>query len=181
VSRASVMADDDLLLIGRVARAHGNRGQVIVNPETDFPEARFRAGQVVLMGPETAPTPREITSVRFHQGRPIVGLAGVETMNDAEALAGAAMWMPAAALGPLPARTFYRHDLVGCDVFDRAGAAIGRVTGVEGTIDRSCLVVGDGVMIPMVEGICVDVDPAAGRIVVDPPEGLLDLNSRSKA
>ena len=169
-----------MILIGRVARAHGNRGHVIVNPETDFLEDRFRAGQVVHVGPEAAASPREIRAVRVHQGRPIVALAGIETMDDAEALAGAEVWMPAAALGPLPPRTFYRHDLVGCEVFDTLGAPIGRVTGVEGTLDRSCLVIGD-VMIPLVDGICVEVDPAAGRIVVDPPEGLLDLNARSKA
>jgi 16S rRNA processing protein RimM len=175
------MASDELLLIGRVARAHGNRGQVIVNPETDFMEDRFRVGQVVMVGPQGDTTPRAIREVRFHQGRPIVALEGVETMNDAEALAGAELWMPLAGLGPLPEGTFYRHDLVGCEVFDTAGAALGRVTAVEGTIDRSCLVVGEDVMVPLVAGICVEVDPAAGRIVINPPEGLLDLNSRAKA
>ena len=174
------MATDDLLLIGRVARAHGNRGQVIVNPETDFMEDRFRPGQIVMVGPEAGATPREIVAVRFQQGRPIVALRGVETMDAAESLAGAGLWMTAAALGPLPARTFYRHDLVGCDVFDTAGAPLGTVTAVEGTLDRSCLVLGEDTMIPLVDGICVEVDPAAGRIVVNPPEGLLDLNSRPK-
>jgi len=164
-----------------VARAHGNRGQVIVNPETDFLEERFRPGQVVMVGGERDATPRELVAVRFHQGRPIVALRGVETMDAAESLAGAGLWMPAAALGPLPARTFYRHDLVGCEVFDTGGAPLGRVTGVEGTLDRSYLVVGDDVMVPLVDGICVEIDPSAGRIVVNPPDGLLDLNSRSKA
>ena len=75
---------DDLVLVGRVARAHGNRGQVIVNPETDFPDERFRPGDVLLVGPDR--TARRIREARFHQGRPIVALDGVETMNDAEAL-----------------------------------------------------------------------------------------------
>ena len=56
----------DLLLIGRVARAHGNRGQVIVNPETDFPDERFRVGQVVLVGSSARPVARRITAARFH-------------------------------------------------------------------------------------------------------------------
>ena len=76
--------DGDLILIGRVARAHGNKGQVIVNLETDFPEERFRNGETLLVGP--AAEPRQILDVRFHQGRPIVTLDGIETMNDAEAL-----------------------------------------------------------------------------------------------
>ena len=167
---------DDLLLVGRVARAHGNRGHVIVNLETDFPEERFQVGRVLLVG--AGHEAREIRAVRFHQGRPVIGLSGVETMDDAEALAGAELKMPASALGPLPGNTFYRHDLVGCEVKDTSGRAIGRVTDVEGPLEQSRLVVaGDRgeVLIPMVEGICVKVDPAAKTIVVNPPDGLLEL------
>jgi 16S rRNA processing protein RimM len=172
------MGTDDLLLVGRVARAHGNRGQVIVNLETDFPEDRFRAGQVLFVGPAEQVQGREILEVRFQQRRPIVALAGVETMNEAEALAGTELWLPAAALAPLPEGTFHRHDLVGCEVRDTRDRLVGRVTAVEGTLERSCLVVDGGAMIPLVAGICVRVDPAARQIVVDPPEGLLDLNAR---
>jgi 16S rRNA processing protein RimM len=172
----------DLLLIGRVARAHGNRGQVIVNPETDFAEDRFRVGQVVLVGPHERPMPRRITAARFHQGRPVVALDGVETMNDAEALAGADLWLPAAQIPPLPAGTYYRHDLVGCEVRDGRGGPmqlVGLVTAVHGPIDRCHLVVAGvrgEVLIPLVEHICVTIDPAARVIVIDPPEGLLEAN-----
>jgi 16S rRNA processing protein RimM len=173
------MSDEDLLLVGRVARAHGNRGQVIVNPETDFAGDRFQVGRVVRVGPAERAAPRAIVSVRFHQGRPIVALEGVTTMNEAEALAGAELWLPASELAPLPPSTFYRHDLVGCDVRRASGEIVGRVTGVEGTLERSRLVVlgprGES-LIPLVAPICVSVDPAARVIVIDPPEGLLDVN-----
>ena len=168
----------DLLLVGRVARAHGNKGQVIVNPETDFAGDRFSEGNVLIVEQAGRQTERRIASVRFHQGRPIVALDGVETMNDAEALAGADLKMPAAQLPPLPAHTYYRHDLVGCEVRTTDGQAIGKVTGVEGTLERSRLVIarqGGEVMVPMVEAICVSVDPAGKLIVIDPPEGLLEL------
>jgi 16S rRNA processing protein RimM len=174
-------AADELILIGRVARAHGNRGQVIVNPDTDFAEDRFRAGQVLLVGPADRPAPRRITASRLHQGRPVVALEGVETMNDAEALAGAELWMAASTIPPLPAGTFYRHDLVGCEVRDVTDAVLGRVTDVQGPIDRSHLVVqGEGgeMLIPLVDHICVRVDPVARVIVVNPPEGLLEANRR---
>lgn len=171
----------DLLLIGRVARAHGNRGQVIVNPETDFADERFRVGQVVLVGRSGRPVARRITAARFHQGRPVVALEGIETMNDAEALAGADLWMPAAEIPPLPAGTYYRHDLVGCEVRDASDGVIGLVTAVDGPIDRCHLVVAGArgeVLIPLVAHICVRVDPAARVIVIDPPEGLLAANQR---
>jgi 16S rRNA processing protein RimM len=172
---------DEQLLVGRIARAHGNRGQVIVNPETDFAEERFVVGQVMLVGSPGRQSSRRITAARFHQGRPVVALEGVVTMNDAEALAGAELWMPASAMPPLPAGTFYRHDLVGCEVRDVGDAIVGRVKDVHGPIDRCHLVV-EGprgeVLIPLVDHICVRVDPAARVIVVDPPDGLIEANER---
>jgi 16S rRNA processing protein RimM len=180
----SQIVDDsarELLLVGRVARAHGNRGQVIVNPETDFADDRFRVGRVLLVGPAEQPTPRRVTAVRFHQGRPVVALEGVDTMNDAEALAGAELWLDASTIPPLPDGTFYRHDLVGCEVRDVSDAVIGHVTDVQGPIERSHLVIASErgeVLIPLVDSICVRVDPAARVIVVNPPEGLLEANAR---
>jgi 16S rRNA processing protein RimM len=176
------MATDEWIVVGRVARPHGIRGCVIVNPDTDFPDRRFRPGgrlQVASPGSE-AGVEYQIVSVRFHQQRPILELEGVESMSAAEALAGAELRMPLTALEPLPEGTFYHHQLIGCEVHDRAGQSLGTVRTVEGPMERSRLVVaGDRgeIQIPMTEGICVSVDPAAGRIVVDPPEGLVELNA----
>ena len=171
------MGEEDALLVGRVARAHGNRGHVIVNLETDFPQERFRVGEVLLVGAHGEP--RAITEVRFHQGRPVIALQGIGTMDDAEALSGADLKVPASAVEPLPGGMFYRHDLVGCAVRDRDGKLIGEVTAVEGDLERSRLVVKSDrgeVLIPLVDSICTRVDPAGRVIAVDPPEGLLELN-----
>lgn len=151
---------------------------MIVNPETDFVADRFSEGNVLIVEQAGRQTERRIATVRFHQGRPIVALDGIETMNDAEALAGAELKMPASELPPLPAQTYYRHDLVGCEVRTKDGQTIGNVTDVEGTLERSRLVIarqGGEVMVPMVDAICISVDPVGKVIVVDPPEGLLDL------
>ena len=169
----------DLLLVGRVARAHGNKGQVIVNPDTDFAEQRFVAGMTLLVG--EPPRPRAITSARFHQGRPVIGLEGIETMDDAEALAGAELKMPTSAIAALPEGTFYRHDLVGCEVQDTEGRLIGEVAAVEGPMEGSRLVINaphGEVLIPLVAEICVEVAPADKKIRVKAPEGLIDLNAK---
>ena len=71
-----------------------------------------------------------------------------------------------------------RHDLVGCEVRTKDGQVVGTVTDVEGPLERSRLVVartGGELLVPMVDKICIEVDPGAKRIVIDPPEGLLDL------
>ena len=172
----------ELLLVGRVARAHGNKGQVIVNPDTDFPAERFAEGNVLVVEQAGQQVERRIASVRFQQGRPIIALDGIETMDDAEALAGAELKLPATELGPLPAQTYYRHDLVGCEVKTTDGTIVGKVTGVEGPLERSLLVVaakGGEVMIPMVDAFIVRVDAANREIIVAPPEGLIDLATRT--
>src|SRR5688572_17002736 len=170
---------DDMVLVGRIARAHGNRGQVIVDAATDFPEERFKAGSVVQIRRGDLPEPVTIESVRFHRGRPIVGFAGIDTMDAAEALAGSELRISEDALQPLPTGSYYQHDLIGCSVETLDGATIGHVSAVDGDAAGSRLVVhtrsGD-VLIPMVEGICRSVDVPGKRIIVELPEGLLDLN-----
>ena len=171
--------DDDLILIGTIARAHGNKGQVIVNPESDFMDERFRDGATLLLGEDLRPV--RITAARFQQGRPVIGLEGVETIDDAEALAGTELRMPLSEMGELPGGTYYRHDLVGCQVEDTEGRRIGDVTAVEGPMEASRLVIAaphGEVLIPLVADICVEVNPEARRIRVAAPEGLLELNAR---
>jgi 16S rRNA processing protein RimM len=170
---------DEMALVGRIARAHGIRGQVIVNPETDFPAERFQPGAELFIERGGAIETLTVTSARFHRERPVIGIAGVETMNDADALAGQELRVPIDRLSPLPPDTFYRHDLIGCRVDTRDGRTVGLVRDVEGTLTGSRLVVdGDGgeVLIPLVAAICVEVEPAAKRILIDPPEGLLEVN-----
>lgn len=170
-----------MAVVGRVARAHGIRGQVIVNAETDFPGERFQPGAELFLRRPGGPVETiALTSARFHRGRPILGIRGVDDMNGAIALAGAEIRVPVEQLQVLPAGTFYRHDLVGCAVVTEDGAAVGEVTSVEGSLTGSRLVVktarGDA-LIPLVDEICRTIDPAGKRIVIRPPAGLLDLNA----
>jgi 16S rRNA processing protein RimM len=173
---------DRMAVVGRIARPHGIKGQVIVNPETDFLEQRFRPdAQFFTMRGGQIETVRLI-SVRFQQGRPVIGIQGVHDMNTAMTWAGAELRVPVGELAPLTDGVFYHHDLVGCRVETVAGDHVGEVIGVEGTLGRSRLVVeaerGE-VLIPLVQEICRSVDVAAKKIVVDPPDGLLELNVKA--
>ena len=170
-----------MAVVGRIARAHGLRGQVIVNPETDFPDERFQPGAELFIERGGTVETLTVTTARFHGERPVIGIAGIGTMNAANTLAGQELRVPVDRLAALPPDTFYRHDLIGCAVETRDGRAIGIVRDVEGTLTGSRLVVdGEGgeVLIPLVAPICTAIDPAAKRIVVDPPEGLIEANAR---
>ena len=168
-----------LAIVGRVARPHGLRGEVVVNPETDFPETRFAPSARLLMRVGAAVREVSVTSCRLHKGRPIVGLEGLETVEDAQLITGAELCVPVESLLQLPKGVYYQHDLVGCRVTTVGGTDVGEVTGVDAGGGGARLVV-DGprgeVLVPLAETICVEVDLAGRRVVIDPPEGLLELN-----
>ena len=171
-----------MAVVGRIARAHGNRGQVIVDVTTDFPEQRFRPGAELFVERRGRVELLTLTAVRFQRDRPVIGIAGVETMDDAEALAGLELRIPIEQLMPLPAGVFYQHDLVGCTVETGSGEIVGTVREVDRAGGGERLVVAGKrgeVLIPLAAEICTTIDPAGKRIVIDPPEGLLDLNERT--
>ena len=172
---------DDAILIGVVARTHGNRGEVIVNAETDFPEERFHEGaQLMTRRKDGTPAALEVATMRMHQGRPVILFKGVASMNDAELLAGQELRVPedAGSADRLRAGEYYHRDLIGCAVVTESGEPIGEVTAVEGDERATRLVVRsrrNEVLIPLADAICT-VDVKAKRITVRPPEGLLELN-----
>lgn len=176
---------DALVLVGTVARTQGRHGEVILNAATDFPEERFAAGaELRARRPGQAPERLTVATFRMHQGRPVLRFEGVATMNDAEALAGTELRVSPEAQHALPEGTYYHSALVGCEVVTEAGERVGRVTAVEGEARQSWLVVrgrrGE-VLIPLVDAICPQVDVDGKRIVVRPPDGLLELNDRGFA
>jgi 16S rRNA processing protein RimM len=172
---------DDAILIGVVARTHGNRGEVVVNPETDFPEERFREGARLMTRLEDgSPATMEVATMRMHQGRPVILFTGIASMNDAERLAGRELRIAedADAADLLEEGEYFHRDLIGCVVVTEKGDAIGEVAAVEGEGGQSRLVVRsrrNEVLIPLAEDICT-VDVKAKRITVRPPDGLLELN-----
>jgi 16S rRNA processing protein RimM len=175
------MPFDDAILIGVVARTHGNRGEVVVNPETDFPEERFKPGaQLMARGTDGSQSTLEVATMRMHQGRPVILFAGIASMNDAELLAGHELRVEAddhdeERLGD---GEYYQRDLIGCAVVTEQGESIGEVTAIDGDERATRLVVRgkrNELLIPLADEICT-VDLEARRITVRPPEGLLELN-----
>lgn len=170
---------DDWALVGRIARPHGLRGQVVVHPETDFIEERFAKGAIVWTRSSAGDEQLTVASLRLQNGRPIVGFVGFDRIEDVERLAGQELRVPEDALQPLQAGTYYEHQLVGCVVETTAGDVVGEVAKVEGGAGASRLVM-EGprgeILIPLAVEICVDIDVVRKKIRIKPPEGLLELN-----
>lgn len=178
---------DDMVLVGRIARAHGLRGEVLVHPDTDFPELRFAVGAVLHARRGDEVVALDVDRSRLHLGRPLIGFRGLDTLEAVEAL-GRELRIPEAALAPLPEGEYYWYQYVGAPVRTDAGEMVGTVVRVEPTGSTGMLVVarGDGaggldgrsdeeVQIPLTPAMCPVLRP--DLIVVRPPEGLLDLNT----
>ncbi|MCW3840704.1 ribosome maturation factor RimM [Micromonospora yasonensis] len=179
-----------LLIVGRIGKPHGIRGEVTVEVRTDEPEARFAPGSVLRTEPgAVAPAepgayrvPEELTveSARFHQGRLLVAFEGVLDRDVAEALRGTLIGVDSADVAaPEDPEEFHDHQLVGLAVVTPAGERLGEVARIDHAPASDLLVLrrpeGRTALIPFVKAIVPEVDLAGGRVVVDPPGGLLDL------
>lgn len=173
---------DAMITVGRVIRPHGRRGEVVVVPETDHAIKRFRPGAPLFRLQGAGVAAVEIRSSRALRDRWVVGFAGVGSIEEAESLRGIELKIPAGALPDLGPGGYYTHDLVGCEVETVSGAKVGRVEEVRFGHGAPLLVLQgpDGeVMVPLAEHICVSVDVTGRRIVIDPPDGLIELNRRT--
>ncbi len=181
----SPAAWDEMLLVGVVARARGTKGEGLVNATTDFPETRFAEGATVWARPAAGGAIEALTVAqsRGHLGRPIVRFAGVADMTGAERFAGWQLRVPEATAQPLPEHVYYHHQLVGCEVRTADGTLVGAVSRVDGdgaSVRLAIAAAGGEVLVPLVQAFCA-VDIAARRIVVTPPDGLLDVNGAWQA
>ena len=173
---------DALVLVGRITRPHGLKGDVVVNPETDFVDERFAEGVTLWTRSDRGDERLVVRSAKLQGSRPVLGFEGFERIDDVERLAGLELRVPEDTLQPLSEGVYYHHQLIGCVVVTPAGERIGDVARVEGGAAGSLLTI-DGpngeILIPLAVDICTNVDVVARRITVEPPEGLLELNDRT--
>jgi 16S rRNA processing protein RimM len=167
------------LVVGRIGRPHGIRGAVTVEVRTDSPELRFAPGSVLVTDPGER-GPLTVEWARPQPGRLVVAFAGVGDRAAAEALRGTLLVIDSAELEPSDDPDEY-HDteLIGLAVRTTAGAPVGTLTDVVHGPGGDLLVVttADGLeaLVPFVREMVPEVDVPGGVVLVDPPEGLLDL------
>jgi 16S rRNA processing protein RimM len=168
------------LVVGRVGRPHGLRGEVTIEVRTDDPAQRFAPGSVLATNPGER-GPLVVSSARWHSGTLLVVFDGFDDRDAAEELRNTLLEIDSAELKPLSdPEEFYDHDLIGLRVVTVAGEDVGVVADVlhhgqdllvvEGAGNRA----GAEILIPFVAALVPDVDVAGGRLTVDAPAGLLD-------
>lgn len=165
------------VIVGRIGRAHGIRGETIVAVRTDEPAARFAAGAKLDTDP-AAPGPLTVAATRWHSGQLVVRFQGVDDRTAAEGLRGTWLSVDSATLpSPADPDEFRDDELTGLTVRTVTGVEVGTVTDVLHpgqdllAIRRST---GAEVLVPFVKALVPTVDVAAGFLLIDPPPGLLD-------
>jgi 16S rRNA processing protein RimM len=163
-----------------VVKAQGRIGEVAADLYTDFPERFEQRTTVYLLRADGQRRTAEIEQHWFHKGRIILKLAGVDSIDDAEQLAGCEIQVPKNERAPLESDAVYVSDLVGCRVSDR-GRKIGDVAEVVfGAGEAPLLLVRDGAreyMLPFAQEYLKLVDTSAKRIEMELPEGMLELDA----
>lgn len=166
------------MLVGVVRRPHGVRGAVVVEVLSDNP-TRFATGSVLeATGPDGRTRRLSIESASPFAGGMRVAFAGLASREEADTLRGARLEVERAAVPPPPAGAHYLFELVGCRAFDRAAGELGRVVDAIEDGGGWLLVVarpgGGRLLLPYVERFVTKVDPTAGRIDWELPEGLIE-------
>lgn len=166
------------IVLAEILRPRGNRGEVLAKSQTDVPGRleHLRTAWAALV--DGSDIPVEVASVWRHKGDWVLKFVGIDSIDAAERFRGADLWVPTAERGRLPEGEFFQSDLVGYSVLDRAnGRALGSVTGWQqygGSLLMEVTVDGREVLVPFVTAL-YEVNPGERTILVDVPEGLLEL------
>ena len=165
--------------MGTLTRAHGLKGELCVDWHADSP---LRSMRLYLQAGAETPRPVRVVHVRMHQGRPLALLEGVCDRTAAEGLRGARLLLPEDELPARPDDELYLYQLPGLEVALReSGRLIGHIDHVEFPGGQEVWAIhtagGGELLFPAVAAFVSSVDVEAGRVVIDPPPGLLEICS----
>ena len=167
------------ITIARIVRTRGNKGEVLVDSLTDFPD-RFNLLEEVWLEFDDGHSDKIALDFTWeHKGRRILKFVGFDSISSAETLVGCRVQVPGDQAVPLPEGTYFDHDLIGCSVEAVDGKQLGVVNAILRISGNNQLVVkgpDKEFLIPAVESICTRISIKKKQIIVDPPEGLMDLN-----
>jgi 16S rRNA processing protein RimM len=170
---------NELIIVARTVRTRGLKGELVADLLTDFPERFERISQLLGIGRGGEHKQLNLESYWFQNDRVVLKFSGYDSIESARTLVGYELGLPEKERVQLSANEFYDWELEGCSVEIAHGLAIGNVREVMRTGGVELLVVEDDTrrehLIPMTQSIVVDIDLSRRKILIDPPDGLLDL------
>ncbi len=173
-----LLKKDNLQSIGKVLKTQGRRGELKVKLFTDPSENLFFSR--IFFNKKGLLEEFQVEAFRLQKTFTIIKLKGVDSITQAQEFVGEDILYPVEEFTPLKKGEFYFHQIEGCTVFTKSGEQIGYVHDVMPVSENDLLVVqvreGRELLIPLTQTICLEIDLDKRTIIIDPPEGLLDLD-----
>lgn len=170
---------EPLVAVARGVRTRGLKGEIVADLLTDFPERFEETETLISVQPDGSREQLELEDHWFQKDRVVLKFKGYDSIESAAVLIGREFAVPEADRVPLEEGSFYEWELQGCNVITMDGSIVGRVSNFLRTGGVELLVVinddNNELLVPMAESIVVEIDVEKKRIVLDPPEGLLEL------
>ena len=171
--------ESDLIIVARAVRTRGLKGELVADVLTDFPERFEQISELTGVSPSGERKLFELEKYWFQNNRMVLKFAGYDSIEAAQALVGHEFGLPEAERVELAENEFYDWELEGCLVETTLGGSVGEVRGVMRTGGVELLVIENvnrvEVFVPLVASIVIEIDVSGKKILIDPPEGLLDL------
>jgi 16S rRNA processing protein RimM len=158
----------ELLAVGRIARAHGVRGEVSVHRLSEV-EERFASGSVLRLEDGRTLT---VEHARPHQQRLLVKFEEIADRTEAESLGGELLLIPSEAAPDAPKGSYWVHQLVGLEVVTEDGRSLGKIMEVQGNPANDLWVTETGMLIPAVHDVVTNVNITSGKVTVRDVPGL---------
>ena len=180
MSSAREDSEADLVVVARAVRTRGLKGEVVAQLLTDFPERFEKVQKLTAISPAGDHRVLELEEHWFQKDRVVLKFDGIDTIESAKELIDHNLAVPESESVLLPENHYYDWELEGCEVRTTSEESLGKVTGVMRTGGVELLVVANNdqtrdYLLPLAESIVLEINPEEKYIVVDPPEGLLDL------
>ncbi|MFC4023174.1 ribosome maturation factor RimM [Oceanobacillus longus] len=169
--------ENKMFNVGKIVNTHGIKGEVKIHRISDF-EERFEPGESVYIMKDEKPIKLTIATHRLHKGFDLVQFKGYENINLVESLKGCELKIREEQLTDLNEDEYYYHEIIGCKVYTTDDRKIGEIKEILSPGANDVWVIkqekGKDILIPYIDDVVKEIDIDAGKVVIEPMEGLLD-------
>jgi 16S rRNA processing protein RimM len=164
--------------VGKIGRPRGNRGEVLLHAYFDLQKEELEGKEVTVRLPAGTERRLTIENIWWHGEQAVCRFAECSSIADAKELTHGEVLFPREELAPLEENEYFAQDLIGCDAFLNDGSKLGTIKAIERAGWYTLLAVSgkNEYLIPLARSIVVEVDTVVRKVVIDPPDGLLEIN-----
>jgi len=170
---------ENLLLLGKVLRPHGLGGLLRVDSYAESGDSFLASSKVFLQSPGGEWREEQVLSIHAHRGAFLMRLKGLSTIEEAERMRGASIYVDKSGLEQKDQDEYFWHEIIGLGVYLKTGSYVGEIENILATGSNDIYVVrheDSEILVPAVHGVVEEIDLPGGKMIISDVEGLLELN-----